>query len=189
MTTHVPPTQKGFTLIETIVAIGIASLLIGVLFLLFDNYNKVFKAQQTSARVLVSASQAGNELQNYARQASAVVSSYTFSGTTYTSNSTTLVMKMPAVDSSGSLITGEYDYVVFYTSSGKLYEKVSAYASSDRKTLTKQLSDTASSVTFTYNNGTPSSATQVDVDIIMSATEAHATASHELKQTLYLQNI
>ena len=180
--------QVGFTLIETIVAIAIMTIVLAALLVLITNFYKVFNAQQSTARVSGSATIAGNELQAKITQATQIVSSSTISGTLYTTDSDTLVLELPSINGSGAVIAGTYDYAVFYVSSGALYERVQPNGASSRPTIYKQLSNSISSASFTYNNGDVTQANKVDIDILMQLNAGRTTSTHRLKQTLYLRN-
>lgn len=174
--------QRGFTIIETIIVIAIFLIIIAGLLALYTNYNKVYNSQQATARVIGSSSITVAELQGDVRQASEIMTSYVFSGTTYTTDADTLVLKLPALLNSSSGL-GEYDYIVYYLNGTKLYRQVLASANSTRKSVTQQLSDTISSVAFTYAIGS------VGVDIQLQLTVGRSTVSHRIQQTLYLRNI
>lgn len=181
-------TQTGFTLIETIVAIAIMTIVLAALLLLLTNFYKVFHVQQSTARVAGSATIAGNELQAKITQATQIVVSSTISSTLYTTDSDTLVLQLPSINGSGAIIASTYDYAVFYISSGALYLRVQPNGASSRPTIYKQLSDSISTTSFTYNNGDVTQATKVDIDIMMQLTAGKTTTIHRLKQTLYLRN-
>ena len=180
--------QVGFTLLETIVAIAIMTIVLAALLVLLTNFYKVFNAQQSTARVSGSATIAGNELQAKISQATQIVTSATISGTLYTTDSDTLVLELPSINGFGAVIAGTYDYAVFYVSSGALYERVQPNGASSRPTIYKQLSNSISSTSFTYNSGDVTQATKVDINILMQLTAGRTTSTHQLKQTLYLRN-
>lgn len=182
-------TQAGFTLIETIVAIAIMTIVLAALLLLLTNFYKVFHAQQSTARVAGSATIAGNELQAKITQATQIVASSTISGTLYTTDSDTLVLELPSYNGSGAIIASTYDYAVFYVDSGSLYLRVQPNGSSSRPTIYKKLSDSISTTSFTYDNGDVTQATKVDIDILMQLTASKTTTAHRLKQTVYLRNL
>ena len=117
-----------------------------------------------------------------------MAASATINSTTYTTNSTTLVLSLPSIDASGNAIASTYDTVVFYTSGGTAYAIVSADASSDRDSRTKQLATGVTALTFTYDNPTPSSARNVTVDATVNTSYAGTTMSYHMNQRAYLRN-
>jgi prepilin-type N-terminal cleavage/methylation domain-containing protein len=180
--------QKGFTLIETIVAIGIATIILAGLLEMFINFNKIYNGQQGTARVTGSSAAIANALQTAVSQAVQVEASTTISGTTYTTDTDTLVLKLPSVNSTGSMVTAKYDYAVFYVTGTSMYEKISVDAASSRPAITKLLSDTINQTSFTYDNGDVTLATKVNADIILRLAISRQTFSHRLKQTTSLRN-
>lgn len=180
--------QDGFTIVEIVVVLGITILIMLGLFTLYDNYYKVYNAQEATARVVSAAALTGSELQNSIKQAESVLSSHTISGTTYNSDSDTIVLRLPAVNSSGSLIASQYDYIVFNVDGTRLSKITSAYSSSFRQSGTRQLSDVVGTATFSYNNGDFAQVDRVDVNVNMQVTNRGITTSQNLQQSLYLFN-
>src|SRR4051812_1326355 len=91
-------TLRGMSLIETFVVVGIAVMLIGALVNMYLNYNKFYERQQREVDVTQSARRLANRVHTSVLQADAVVSSHAFSGTTYTTSSSTLVLELPAAN-------------------------------------------------------------------------------------------
>jgi prepilin-type N-terminal cleavage/methylation domain-containing protein len=180
--------RKGFTLIETIVVLVIGVCTLMALVNLFFMFNNVYGYQQAFIATAGSASTVLNSLETYVAQAEQVLSSRTISGTTYTTGASTLVLQLPAIDSSGSVIANAKDYVVFYASSTKLYARVSPDASSVRTGGTKQLSGTLQSITFTYDSGTVTEATSVSIDVQTRSQYKTTPVQSRLTETIYLRN-
>ena len=183
-----PRPQNGFNLVETVIALGIFMLVLLAFFNLYSNYTNVFNSQQAISRVAGSATSAVSDMQNYILQATRVASGHTFSGTAYSSGANTLVLELPSADASGDIVSGKFDYVVFYADGSKLYRLVAADPASGRGSGLKQLSDSLSSVTYTYDNATVNLSNKVDIDIQTQAQLKPQPMQYQLKQQVYLRN-
>jgi hypothetical protein len=144
--------------------------------------------QNASIGVSSSAAQYLNEFSKLGFQADAVVASRTVSGTAYTSGSTTVIFELPAINSSGDPVSNAYDYAIFYASTTAAYRILDTNGSSARTAGTKKFSDYVSNLTFTYDNGTPSSATNVIANLTTLSVVKQETLSSHLKQQVYLRN-
>jgi len=180
--------QQGFTIVETVITISIFMVILLAFFNLYSHYNNVFNSQQAISKVAGSATLAMSDMQNYILQADQVASSHTFSSTVYTSGANTLVLELPAINSSGDIVTEKFDYVAFYTSGAKLYRLLSTDAASNRSPGLKQLSDSLSSLVFTYDNATINQSDKVDIDIQTQAQLKPQPMQYRLKQQIYLRN-
>ncbi|MSU74308.1 hypothetical protein EXS57_00845 [Candidatus Kaiserbacteria bacterium] len=164
--THYPLLpSRAFTLIETVIVIGFSTSMMLALGLVTYHFNKILTYEQTASWSSGSASTLMREIGSLVLPARAVLQTHTFSGTVYTSTSTVLVLEIPSIDNSGSVIANTFDYAVVYASSTEAYRVLAAHASSKRVSGTKKLSSTISSLIFTYNNTdfTQVSTTTVDV--------------------------
>ncbi len=181
--------KQGFTLIETVVVVAIFIILSLALSNLYVNYYQSYYSQQAIIKVASSCSAAANEMQNAALQADQIVASHTFSGIVYSSGQNVLVLEIPSIDSSGNIVSGKYDYMVFYATGTLLYKLVQADAASSRMSGQKQLSSTLSTITFVYNNGDLSQADKIDIDINMQAVAGRQTIPYHIHQEIYLRNL
>jgi type II secretory pathway pseudopilin PulG len=181
--------RKGFSFIEAIVSIAIFIFILLALVLVYDNYSKVYNYQEAVFNLAASARATANEMQNAALQADHIVASHSFSGTTYTTDQDTLVLEIPSIDSQGDIVSGKYDYVVFYITGSNLYKRLEADAASSRASVTRQLSENIESVAFTYNNADLSLASKITADIHMQKMTRRQTVSYELEQDIYIRNL
>ncbi len=178
----------GFTLIEMLITIALFAIIMLVLFNLFDWHNRLFYFQQAQVYVSGSARSSLNDLSNYIAQSQAVLASHTFSGTNYNSGANVLVLQLPSADASGNILASTFDYVVFYTSSNQLMEQVAPAAGSFRTQVTKQLSDTLNTITFTYDNADFTQVKSVTVNIATQAKAGKQTVNYTLNQKVFLRN-
>lgn len=179
--------KRGFTLIETIILAGITTMALVALTNLFISFNAVNGYQQA----FMAAGSAGTALNAFEAAilpADQVLSSHIFSGVTYPSATTTLVLELPAIDASGAVIAGVYDYIVFYSSSGTLYRLTQASVQSARVSGIKQLSTTLQILSFTYDNSDFTKVSSVTIDIQTQAAFKQQTVQNHLREQVYLRN-
>ncbi len=180
--------QAGFTIVELLIALTIFVLVILALFSLYDNYSGIFGSQQALFNIAGSASTAMTDMQQTAMQADLVLGSRVFSNGPYNSGAAVLILELPAMDADDHEPLGTWDYVVYYVTDNKLYKLTEAAAGSSRASTLKQLSDTVSSLIFTYDNVIPAAATKVDLDLTNQARSGHLTQTYHLHQQVYLRN-
>lgn len=183
-----PAHFRGFTLLEIVVIIAISSVMLIVLVDLYRAHSSLYNYQKATADTAGSASLVANELQEWALQANRILTSTTYSGTTYTTDSDTLVLEIPSIDSAGNAITATYDFVIFYTSGTNLYRILSPNVGSARTSHIKTLTTNLSSLSLIYNDASVSSATRITADIRTSSIEGRMDAQYQLTQKLYLRN-
>jgi hypothetical protein len=99
-----------------------------------------------------------------------------------------VVFEIPSINSSGNILSNTYDYAVLFSSTTNIYRIMDANASSARVDSTKKLTDVLQNLTLTYDNGTPSAANSIMVNILTSTTTKGKTPKTHLRQTIYLRN-
>jgi type II secretory pathway pseudopilin PulG len=180
--------KSGFSLIEALFASAILVFILVAFVVLYVNFFKFYNRQQAEMKIGDSARNAVKELQSAALQANKIAASHDFSGTVYSTDQDTLVLEIPSIDGSGNIISGKYDYAVFYVTGENLYKLTEADASSSRPSNLKQLSESISTITFTCNNPDLALANKVDADIQMETSLSGQTISYHLYQQIYLRN-
>jgi Tfp pilus assembly protein PilV len=178
----------GFTLVEVVIAILLFVLLIGGIVKLYTTYSTLYRVQKSQMDVTHSASTLENEVHAAVLQADAIIASHTFSGTSYTSGSTTVILELPSITSAGDTIASTYDYIVFYASTTNAYEVISLGTGSVRPGGTRHLSSSISNLTFTYNNASPALATSTDASVTTRGTVKNQTITTTVHQKTYLRN-
>lgn len=179
---------RGFTLMETIIVIGILGLMLTAIVSMIFAYMRSFDTQQASVEVGYTAAALVNAVEESVLQANSVLVSQTISGTLYTTSSTTLVLRLPSIDGSGGVISGSYDYVAFYASGTDAYRIVSAAGGSVRTAGTKRLTTKLQMLGFTYDTGNISDASAVTVNVRTQAVTRARTVQYQLIQQVYLRN-
>lgn len=165
---------KGFTLIEVLVAMGIATVAGVLLVVIMVNSAGLFTEQSSKVEQGLKINDALSEVRNSVKQANAVASEFTSGGTTYTTGGTQLVLKVLSEDSSGNIIDNTFDYFVFFLDQNLLNFKIFPDPASSRKLADRILSNMADSVNFQYFNSanppvevTPLNATKVRITLTL----------------------
>lgn len=184
-----PHINTGFTLIEVLISIVIISFILIALFNIYTGYNTVMTIQQAHIDVNGSARTIVDEFKQTAMQADSVVASHAFSGTTYSSGTSAIVFELPSIDSSGNIISGTYDYIVLYATSTSAYKITDSGTGSARISGTRHLSDTLSTLSFTYSNASITQATSTDLDVITQTTVRTQTLQAHVHETARLRNL
>lgn len=103
--------MRGFTLLETVMAAGIALIVGTFLVAILVSHSGLFYKQSSIVSEGLSLNDAIREIENNIRQAVYVADGYPEGSPDYTTGSETLVLKLPALSESG-VVDGVYDYVV-----------------------------------------------------------------------------
>lgn len=181
--------QKGFTLMEVIIVTFLFGILLMGLMQVFDWHQKVFQLEQAEVRATGSVRSTLNDMSEYIAQGNRIVANRTINGQTYNSGSGALVLELPAVNSSGNIIGGTYDYVTYYLTGSELYQVIQPGNGSVRIGNTKQLSSVMESAVFTYNNPDPTLASIVNVDLQARAkSRGDSTVAIHITDTIFLRN-
>lgn len=161
----------GFTLAETVVVIGLFAVMLvyGVGILIWNN--RFYNTQSGEIRAINSTRNIADFINEYGRLAVQIEPSRTFNSVAYTSDSTGVIFRVPAVDDTGEIIDNVYDYI-FLSQDPNLSNRflliVDADLTSDRGTRTLELSDALSAVNFSYDNADLSISEQVDYEIVIT---------------------
>lgn len=162
--------EKGLTLIEILVAMGIAST-VGIL-LLVIMVNSAGLSTKESFKVQngLNINDALSKVRSTIKQASSVAASYTYNSTTYTTSATQLVLKVSSIDSSNNIISDTFDYFVFFLDGKILRFKIFKDSVSFRQSADQIFSTNVSNLTFRYLNSadppvevSPTSAAKVQI--------------------------
>ena len=165
--------HRGFTLVELIISISIAVLVSGLLIAILVNNTGLFYKQSSKISEGIGANNGLVNIKSSIKESQSVADSFSFSGTTYSSSSTQLVLKLPSIDSSKDIISNTFDYFVYYQNNDKLIWRVFPDPLSLRVSVNQILTENVQSLLFEYFNSagnpiTPTSAVKVRVRINLS---------------------
>lgn len=142
--------QKGLTLIEVLIAIGISVAVGALLVVIIINSAGLYSKETNTLSEGLNINDALSKIRNTVKDASVVASTYIDGSTTYTSGSTQLVLKIPAVDSLNNIISNTFDYFVFFQDSNKLRFKTFPNSQSSRKPQDQIFSTSLDNLNFQY---------------------------------------
>lgn len=144
--------QKGLTLIEIIIALGISTIAGVLLLVIIVNSTGLFYKESSKLREGLNINDSLSKVSESIRQASSVAASYTSGSQTYTSGATQLVLRLPSQDLSGNIISNTYDYYVFLSDQKYFRFKIFPDAISSKKAQDQILSVSLDSLKFQYFN-------------------------------------
>lgn len=179
---------RAFTLIETVIVIALASIMLVAISFLIGNFYRSTSQEQGVGQATRAASAAIRDMETLIGSAAAVVQNQTISGTMYSTATTTAVVAIPSIDSSGNVISNTYDYAVFYLSGSTLYRILAPNASSARKGSTKMLAANVTALTFTYDSTDYTLITTVTTDLQTQTTIRGTVITAHQKEKIYLRN-
>jgi len=144
--------ERGLTLIEVLVAMGIATVAGVLLVVIIINSTGLFTQQSSKVQMGLNINDALSQVRSSIKQASQIADQYTGGQTTYTTGTNQLVLKVLSIDSSGSIIDNTYDFFVFFQDQKYLRFKIFPDPSSFRKTADQVFSSSVDNLAFQYFN-------------------------------------
>jgi len=180
--------KRGFTLVEVVMAVALSAFMLIALVNLFGSFNSLYDYQISTKGTADTSGAVIHAAERAVFPADAVVTTHTFSQGTYTSSASTLVLALPSIDSGGSVIPGQHDYVALYATTATAYRLVEVGVGSARQAGATTLGDHVVSLSFSYDNADVTLATQVTVDIQASTTVRQKPVASHMTETLRLRN-
>ena len=164
--------MKGLTLIEVLIAMGIATVVGALLVVVMVNSAGLFYTESSKVSQGLGINDALSKIRSSIRQSKSVADSFTSDGTTYTPSSYQIVLKIPSIDTQGNIISNFFDYVVVLKEQTKLLYKLFPDAQSSRKSQDQILSTSLNTLDFRYldsqnppNDVIPTSAVKVWIQL------------------------
>jgi len=148
--------NRGLTLIELIIYIAISTLVLTILFELFIQQTRLGNRRASQTDIERSAVTGIEIVKSAIQSANTVVSSHSFDGVAFSSSSSTLILELPSVDSSGDIVSGSSDFMVFFQDQNNqslLKMTTVAGVGSARPSHTRVIANFVDTVQFSYNKG------------------------------------
>lgn len=146
--------SKGWSLLEVLVVVTVAAVAGGLLVNIMVSSGKIFVDQNALITQGLSLNQTQLELTELIKSSAGISGQYPAQGSPqFTTDSNTLVIKLPAVDSAGNVINSVYDFAVIDSDSGNpkiLRKQIFKDNQSYRKTENKVLTTNLKSISFSY---------------------------------------
>lgn len=151
--------MKGLTLIEILIAMGIATVAGVLLLVIIVNSAGIFNVQSAKVESGLNINEAFSKFRVSVKQSNAISDQ---------SNSSQLVLKVSSLDPDGNIIDNTYDDFIFMVDQKKLRFKITPNVLSSRKETDSILAYNIESINFQYFNSenpplevTPVNATKV----------------------------
>jgi type II secretory pathway pseudopilin PulG len=183
--------QRGISLMETMVVVGIMSIVMVVVSQVFVVNGRLMATTIARADSENSAVLAVRRIGDNARGAVAVEASATVNGTAYVSGEDSLVLRIPSMASDGTIIADTFDLVAFYrhgTLTEEIWTDTEAGAGSIRLTGQKKLSGHNLTLRFLYDDPAPAEAERVSVYIVNGQTVRDTELRTRSGTTIFLRN-
>ena len=181
----------GFTLAEILVVITLLVILITVGVQIFIYNNRFYENQAGEIFSITATREAADRINEYARAAVALESTYLYGSTIYATDAQTAIFKIPGIDTAGQTIGGVYDYAIMGPSPSdpNRLELIvdSPDAESVRAPRLLLLTDKLTSIIFTYDNADPALIRKVDYEIVVTDT-GRTPASEQIFGSATLRN-
>lgn len=140
---------KGWSLLEVLISVTIAAVAGGLIINLMVSSNKLFFDQSAQISHGLSLNQAKLEITDLIKSCAGIVTQYPVSGVAqYTTDSNTLVIKLPAISSGGDVIESVYDYAVIEADTAKptvlrkqIFKSTGSYRNPENKVLSTSLAN------------------------------------------------
>lgn len=183
--------SRGISLMEAIAVMGVMTIVLVMVGQMFSSGYNLFVYQSARVDAEVGAVLASRAISAVTRGALTVEASAVIGGTTYTSDSDTLVLKIPSIDSSKNVIATQYDYVAVFIdpSDATLVKTATAIGTgSIRPAGTKLITASNSVLRFRYNDPTIVDATRVQMYLVNTQIRRSTTISAKAWTAIFLRN-
>ncbi len=190
------PNQSGFTLLEIIIALGLAVVIGVALNSIFVSQTGVFSKQSSVIDQGLSLNESLQVINDQIMQATQVATGYPTNAPTILSSSNALVLKLSAINQSG-VIENVYDYVVISrdpSNQALLRLRVYPDAQSIRPSANQVLSKIVDDLTFSYQDKsglavTPTSASKITVNLTVWSKIGSQSKKQSRSLTTTLRNL
>lgn len=190
--------NKGLSLLEILVGLSIAGLGGALIMGIFVSTNNIFVGQTIKVNQGLSLNQASLEISELIKSSAGVVSQYPVTGAAqFTTGTEVLIVKLPAVSSTGQIIDSVFDYAVITKDSTnpKILKKyVYPDGASSRNSENKVLSTSLGRLIFNYldlsgNYTTAGQAARVNFIINLADRGSLETQESSSSSTINLKNL
>lgn len=177
---------------EMIVVIGVMTVVLMVVTQMFIlNYN-IFENQSSRSTNETGAILAVKDVSQMTRGALNIEASHVFGSDTRTSSSSALVLRLPTVNATGSLITDSFDYVAFYADPAdqtRIMSDTDAADGSYRLDGTRLITAHNQAMIFRYNAPVLTDADRVSLYVVNSQTQRDVTVVSRGWTSIFLRNL
>lgn len=163
----------GFTLVEVLIVVGIATVVASLLVVIIANSAGLFYKQSAKVGQGLGVNDALAKFRQIVKESNSIATGYPSGPTpTYTTTSTQVVLTIPSTDTLGNIKPDVFDYYVFHQDQDKLKMKIFPDIQSSRKSQDQILATNVNRVLVHYLDSqnpptevAPSSATKIKMTI------------------------
>lgn len=160
--------RRGFTMLEIIIALAIALVCFLIILGMYISQSQLYTSESNVAELQTINSTAQEEIAKTIEQGATVIESRTVNAILYASGTNTIIIRLPAYDSSQTIISNVYDYVVFDFDSenSKIISNTEIGPGSARRSGEKIITNFVSALNFRYNTNVWTSVNMVEMTIV-----------------------
>jgi prepilin-type N-terminal cleavage/methylation domain-containing protein len=176
--------NAGFTLIETIIVLGLVAVLSVALGEIFIGQYKIYKIEFSELIVQFEARQALDEVTNQVRSAHYVLDEHE----EYATGSQTLILQVQSINAANQLIPGVFDIVLINLDGKSLTREIIPDEQSVRPAQSKQLSGNVTSLNFSYNSEVLEQVTEVETGLSVTDENVYQNRTFSASSKARLRN-
>lgn len=183
--------EKGLTLVELLVTMAILLIAAGFFNAIFISHNRLYDAEKVRVEAGSAHARTLRTMGQKIREAKGVAASGVYGGASFASDGDTLVLEVPAIDTSEHIIENKYDVFIFALDTAtpsKLFRFVSPDASSLRRQARGVINEYVKHIAITYDTANVFDAKTVTVALTTERMEKGQTATFEDSVTIKLRN-
>lgn len=176
---------------EGMTVIGVMAIILVMVSEIFTVSYDVFIKQSARSENETGAVLAARAIAEAARGADSIEASYVINGTTYTTSSDVLVLKLPTIDASNNVVPASYDYMAIYRHSAqttKIFSDIDAAAGSKRIDGQKLMTANNTIMRFRYNDPDVTNANRVQVYLVNSQTKRQTVLTTKAWTAIFMRN-
>lgn len=162
--------KNAFSIIELLIIIGILGLLMILLITVFISQSQYFDNEHTRFLLKDNINISLPFIKDLIIASDSILASHNIQGIDYTSDSDTIVLRMPSLDINNKTITSQYDYAVITKEENNIKIVLSPSQQSARTPQNRIIANYVSSLLFDYGNVSPNLAKTVLFTITVSKT-------------------
>lgn len=166
--------MKGLSLIEVLVAMGIATVAGVLLVAVIVNSTGVFSQQSSKIQTGLNINDAFMQIRSNIKQANSIADQYVNGGDIYTTDDDQLILKVASIDVNNNIVDDAFDYFIVFKDQNILRFRVFPDAASSRESVDRIFSTSLDNITFQYFNSavpsvevTPTEAVKVRVSLTL----------------------
>lgn len=156
---------------------------------IYLTYNQVYKVQIVYNELNTNSAIAMNRLSKNIRQSTNVVETKTVNSTAYTTDSDTLIIELPSIDSEHNIIYATYDYIVYYIDGTQLKSDFEPDVSSSRSGGNSLIAQYVENIVFNYNDIDYDDTDKIEVILSTSKQSGTSVQKLTIQGTSHLRNV